>query len=89
MCVVFYEDNPISFFLLQPDAPATSLLHGTARRDEEEDGDLNKALGVHRFQQILSPASTVPDEQLHNYHEEDIECKYPLVFTSGPFWRAL
>ncbi|CAG10251.1 unnamed protein product, partial [Tetraodon nigroviridis] len=50
-----------------------SLLHGTARRDEEEDGDLNKALGVHRFQQILSPASTVPDEQLHNYHEEDIE----------------
>uniref|UniRef100_H3DID6 Anion exchange protein n=1 Tax=Tetraodon nigroviridis TaxID=99883 RepID=H3DID6_TETNG len=60
-------------FLLQPDAPATSLLHGTARRDEEEDGDLNKALGVHRFQQILSPASTVPDEQLHNYHEEDIE----------------
>eukprot|EP00066_Takifugu_rubripes_P017072 XP_011606338.1 PREDICTED: anion exchange protein 2 isoform X1 [Takifugu rubripes] len=56
-----------------PDAPAVSSLHGTARRDEEDDGDLNKALGVQRFQQILSPAAAVPDEQLHNYHEEDIE----------------
>ncbi|XP_056868514.1 anion exchange protein 2b isoform X1 [Takifugu flavidus] len=56
-----------------PDAPAVSSLQGTARRDEEDDGDLNKALGVQRFQQILSPAAAVPDEQLHNYHEEDIE----------------
>uniref|UniRef100_A0AAQ4RQW8 Anion exchange protein n=1 Tax=Gasterosteus aculeatus aculeatus TaxID=481459 RepID=A0AAQ4RQW8_GASAC len=41
------------------------------RKDDE--GDLNKALGVQRFQQILSPAAAVPDEQHHNYHEEDIE----------------
>lgn len=34
---------------------------------------MNKALGVQRFQQILSPAAAVPDEQHHNYHEEDIE----------------
>ncbi|KAM9337663.1 anion exchange protein 2-like [Symphorus nematophorus] len=55
-----------------PDAPAASSLHGPPRPDEEDDGDLNKALGVQRFQQILSPAA-VPDEQHHNYHEEDIE----------------
>uniref|UniRef100_A0A8C4ESD3 Anion exchange protein n=1 Tax=Dicentrarchus labrax TaxID=13489 RepID=A0A8C4ESD3_DICLA len=63
----------ICFFVLQPEAPATSSLHGTPRPDEEDDGDLNKALGVQRFQQILSPASVVPDEQHHTYHEEDIE----------------
>lgn len=74
---------------MQPDAPATSLLHGTASHDEEDDGDLNKALGVHCFQQILSPAVAVPDEQLHNYHEEDIECKYTLVFTSGALLESL
>ncbi|XP_069368564.1 anion exchange protein 2b isoform X1 [Paralichthys olivaceus] len=56
-----------------PEAPAASSLHGTPRKEEEDDGDLNKALGVQRFQQILSPASVVPDEQHHNYHEEDIE----------------
>ncbi|XP_071340971.1 anion exchange protein 2b isoform X4 [Trachinotus anak] len=57
----------------EPEAPAASSLHGTPRSEEEDDGDLNKALGVQRFQQILSPASVVPDEQHHNYHEEDIE----------------
>lgn len=80
---MFSKNIHIAVFLLQPDAPATSLLHGAARREEEDDGDLNKALGVHRFQQILSPAAAVPDEQLHNYHEEDIECKCTLVFTPG------
>lgn len=63
-------------FALQPEAPAASSLHGTPRPEEEDDGDLNKALGVQRFQQILSPAAAVPDEQHHNYHEEDIECKH-------------
>ncbi|XP_050922787.1 anion exchange protein 2b isoform X2 [Lates calcarifer] len=57
----------------KPEAPAASSLHGTPRSEEEDDGDLNKALGVQRFQQILSPAAVVPDEQHHNYHEEDIE----------------
>uniref|UniRef100_A0AAQ6AK57 Anion exchange protein n=1 Tax=Amphiprion ocellaris TaxID=80972 RepID=A0AAQ6AK57_AMPOC len=55
-----------------PEAPASSL-HGSPRPEDEDDGDLNKALGVQRFQQILSPAAVVPEEQLHTYHEEDIE----------------
>lgn len=67
------------YLLFQPDAPAVSS--GTARREEEDDGDLNKALGVQRFQQILSPAAALPDEQLHNYHEEDIECEYAPVLS--------
>lgn len=74
-------------FVLQPEAPAASSLH--PRVDEEDDGDLNKALGVQRFQQILSPAASVPDEQHHNYHEEDIECERTsstLWLCSSPSW---
>ncbi|XP_068200027.1 anion exchange protein 2b isoform X2 [Antennarius striatus] len=56
-----------------PEAPAASSPHGPLHPEEEDDGDLNKALGVQRFQQILSTATAVPDEQHHNYHEEDIE----------------
>ncbi|KAM3860224.1 anion exchange protein 2-like [Diretmus argenteus] len=56
-----------------PEAAAASSSRGTSRPEEEDDGDLNKALGVQRFQQILSPAAVVPDEQHRNYHEEDIE----------------
>uniref|UniRef100_A0A672IRJ3 Anion exchange protein n=1 Tax=Salarias fasciatus TaxID=181472 RepID=A0A672IRJ3_SALFA len=55
------------------DAPSPPSLHGASRPEEEDDGDLNKALGVQRFQQILSPAAAVPDDQHHIYHEEDIE----------------
>ncbi|KAG7231196.1 hypothetical protein INR49_012027 [Caranx melampygus] len=62
--------NQITDAVAAPEASAASSLHG--RSEEEDDGDLNKALGVQRFQQILSPAA-VPDEQHHNYHEEDIE----------------
>lgn len=57
--------------MLQPDAPAAASLHGTPHPEEAEDADLNKALGVERFQQILSPTAVVPD---HKYHDEDIEC---------------
>ncbi|KAM8823217.1 anion exchange protein 2b isoform 3-T5 [Spinachia spinachia] len=56
-----------------PEAPTASTQHGAPHREEDDEGDLNKALGVQRFQQILSPAAAVPDEQHHNYHEEDIE----------------
>ncbi|CAL8293782.1 unnamed protein product [Lota lota] len=60
-----------------PEAPtssSSSSLRGAPRPEEEEDeDDLNKALGVQRFQQILSPASVVPDDQHRNYHEEDIQ----------------
>uniref|UniRef100_A0A3Q0T1C7 Anion exchange protein n=1 Tax=Amphilophus citrinellus TaxID=61819 RepID=A0A3Q0T1C7_AMPCI len=61
------------FFLLQPEAPAGSSLHGSPQPEEEDDGDLNKALGVQRFQQILRPAAAVPDKEHHTCHEEDIE----------------
>ncbi|KAI3354861.1 hypothetical protein L3Q82_004656 [Scortum barcoo] len=57
----------------KPEAPAASSLHGTPCPEEEDDGDLNKALGVQCFQQILSPAAEVPDKQHRSYHEEDIE----------------
>ncbi|KAG7455363.1 hypothetical protein MATL_G00255920 [Megalops atlanticus] len=45
----------------------------SGRRDEDEEQDLNKALGVERFQQILHPAPRVPDEQHRIYNEEDIK----------------
>ncbi|KAM8823216.1 anion exchange protein 2b isoform 2-T4 [Spinachia spinachia] len=60
-------------FSFKPEAPTASTQHGAPHREEDDEGDLNKALGVQRFQQILSPAAAVPDEQHHNYHEEDIE----------------
>ncbi|XP_035854122.1 anion exchange protein 2b isoform X2 [Sander lucioperca] len=65
--------DAVASVIHSPEAPAASSLQVTPRPDEEDDGDLNKALGVQRFQQILSPAAAVPDEQHHNYHEEDIE----------------
>uniref|UniRef100_A0A9J7Z074 Anion exchange protein n=1 Tax=Cyprinus carpio carpio TaxID=630221 RepID=A0A9J7Z074_CYPCA len=43
------------------------------KREEEEEGDLNKALGVQRFQQILSPTPRVPSEQHRTYNEKDFE----------------
>ncbi|XP_042366041.1 anion exchange protein 2b isoform X2 [Plectropomus leopardus] len=65
--------DAVASVIHSPEAPAASSLHGTTRPEEEDDGDLNKALGVQRFQQILSPAAAIPDDQHHNYHEEDIE----------------
>ncbi|XP_071381911.1 anion exchange protein 2b isoform X3 [Centroberyx affinis] len=65
--------DAVASVIHSPDAPAASSLRGTPRPEEEDDGDLNKALGVQRFQQILSPAPVVPDDQHRNYHEEDIE----------------
>ncbi|XP_061521743.1 anion exchange protein 2b isoform X3 [Phycodurus eques] len=53
------------------DGPEPSSSHRPAHPDEDD--DLNKALGVQRFQHILRPSTSVPDEQHHNYHEEDIE----------------
>ncbi|XP_047468171.1 anion exchange protein 2b isoform X2 [Mugil cephalus] len=64
--------NAVASVVHSPDSPPASL-HGPPRPEEEDDGDLNKALGVQRFQQILSPSAAVPDEQHHTYHEEDIE----------------
>lgn len=74
-------------FVLQPETPAPSSLHGAPHREEEDERDLNKALGVQRFQQILSPASVIPDEQHHNYHEEDIECKHTVVSCCSVYFN--
>lgn len=57
----------------QPEAPSASSMRGAV---EEDEGDLNKSLGVQRFQQILSSAPRVPDEQHRTYNEEDFECKH-------------
>uniref|UniRef100_A0A673YTH9 Anion exchange protein n=1 Tax=Salmo trutta TaxID=8032 RepID=A0A673YTH9_SALTR len=54
-------------------SPGSSTLRGAQRADEEDEGDLNKALGVQRFQQIISPAPRIPDEQHRTYSEEDFE----------------
>uniref|UniRef100_A0A8C7N0D8 Anion exchange protein n=1 Tax=Oncorhynchus kisutch TaxID=8019 RepID=A0A8C7N0D8_ONCKI len=51
----------------------TPSSQGAQQADEEDEGDLNKALGVQRFQQIISPAPRIPDEQHRTYSEEDFE----------------
>ncbi|KAM9501724.1 anion exchange protein 2a isoform 2-T3 [Clarias gariepinus] len=41
--------------------------------DDDDDGDLNRTLGVQRFQQILSPAPRLPAEQHRTFNQEDVE----------------
>ncbi|XP_056599344.1 anion exchange protein 2a isoform X1 [Triplophysa dalaica] len=40
---------------------------------DDDEGDLNRTLGVQRFQQILSPAQRMPEEQHRTFNEEDFE----------------
>uniref|UniRef100_A0A671NFB7 Anion exchange protein n=1 Tax=Sinocyclocheilus anshuiensis TaxID=1608454 RepID=A0A671NFB7_9TELE len=54
-----------------PESSSTTVR--VPQREEEEEGDLNKALGVQRFQQILSPTPRVRSEQHRTYNEEDFE----------------
>ncbi|KAM9436599.1 anion exchange protein 2-like isoform 2-T2 [Clarias gariepinus] len=56
----------MDFLYTQPVLPTIS----TPPIPEEEDEDLNKAFGVQRFQQILSPTSREPNEHRH-FSEED------------------
>ncbi|XP_043082695.1 anion exchange protein 2b isoform X2 [Puntigrus tetrazona] len=60
-------------FLYKLNPESSSTLVRGPQREEEEEGDLNKALGVQRFQQILSPTPRVPSEQHRTYNEEDFE----------------
>ncbi|KAK6299879.1 hypothetical protein J4Q44_G00299120 [Coregonus suidteri] len=53
-----------------PEALSASSMRGAVEEDER---DLNKSLGVQFFQQILSSAPRVPDEQHRTYNEEDFE----------------
>uniref|UniRef100_A0A8C2FT51 Anion exchange protein n=1 Tax=Cyprinus carpio TaxID=7962 RepID=A0A8C2FT51_CYPCA len=50
------------------------VVHSPPQRCEDDDeGDLNKTLGVQRFQQILTPPQRVPIEQHRTFNEEDFE----------------
>lgn len=60
---------------MQPESSAQPV-RVSQRPEEEEDGDLNKALGVQRFQQILNPTPRVPSEQHRVYNEKDFECEF-------------
>lgn len=62
-----------------PSQPLSPTI-ATSPIPEEEDEDLNKAFGVQRFQQILSPTSREPNEHRH-YNEEDFQCEYTNVHT--------
>ncbi len=76
-----------SMFPLQPKSSSTPVR--VPQREEEEEGDLNKALGVQRFQQILSPTPRAPGEQHRTYNEEDFECKFEsllLYFIFFPYF---
>ncbi|XP_050953878.1 anion exchange protein 2b isoform X1 [Labeo rohita] len=63
--------NAVASVVHNPESSSTPVR--VAQREEEEEGDLNKALGVQRFQQILSPAPRVPSELHRTYNEEDFE----------------
>ncbi|XP_026057370.1 anion exchange protein 2 [Carassius auratus] len=63
--------NAVASVLHNPESSSTPVR--VPQREEEEEGDLNKALGVQRFQQILSPTPRVPSEQHRTYNEKDFE----------------
>ncbi|TRY90259.1 hypothetical protein DNTS_005118 [Danionella cerebrum] len=52
------------------------------QREEEEEDDLNKSLGVQRFQQILNPNPRVPGEQHHHRHSSH-HIHHPLSKLPG------
>uniref|UniRef100_A0A8C9VU76 Anion exchange protein n=1 Tax=Scleropages formosus TaxID=113540 RepID=A0A8C9VU76_SCLFO len=61
-----------SFFNLSVTITSTAQPSHSVRQEEEE-GDLNKALGVESFQEILHTIPFVPDEHYRPYNEEDFE----------------
>ncbi|XP_062382111.1 anion exchange protein 2a [Sardina pilchardus] len=60
------------------------------RRDDEDERDLNKTLGVERFQQILKPPPRLPSEQHRNFNEEDFEYhRHSSMHTHHPLSKHL
>ncbi|XP_029930677.1 anion exchange protein 2a [Myripristis murdjan] len=59
-------------FLSPLTIPEDGILRQHCHSDEEEE-DLNKALGVECFQQILRPAARSPPEKHRVYNEQDFE----------------
>lgn len=74
-CMKAQSEVSLSSSLLSPQPAAVPLSprrHGDDI-DDEDDRDLNKTLGVQRFQQILSPSSWLPAEQHRPFNQEDLE----------------
>uniref|UniRef100_W5KZZ1 Anion exchange protein n=1 Tax=Astyanax mexicanus TaxID=7994 RepID=W5KZZ1_ASTMX len=73
--------------------PAAVLLPPRRREDgddDDDDQDLNRTLGVQRFQQILSPAPRVPAEQHRTFNEEDFEYhRHSSLHTHHPLSKHL
>ncbi|KAF4089653.1 hypothetical protein AMELA_G00069080 [Ameiurus melas] len=69
--------------------PVSPRRHGDDINDED-DGDLNKTLGVQSFQQILSPAPRLPAEQHRTFNQEDLEAHRHLpLHTYHPLSKRL
>ncbi|XP_067109841.1 anion exchange protein 2-like isoform X1 [Osmerus mordax] len=61
------SSNPVAATSISPTPPQRH------EDDDDEEQDLNKTLGVQRFQQILSQPIRGPPEKHHTFNEEDIE----------------
>ncbi|XP_066572314.1 anion exchange protein 2a isoform X2 [Amia ocellicauda] len=59
-------------FNFQPEGDPLSP-RSPREHEVEEEADLNKALGVERFEHILQPTPRVPDDLHRSYNEEDFE----------------
>ncbi|XP_031419098.1 anion exchange protein 2a isoform X2 [Clupea harengus] len=60
------------------------------QRDDEDERDLNKTLGVERFQQILKPPPRLPSEKHRNFNEEDFEYhRHSSMHTHHPLSKHL
>ncbi|XP_035391977.1 anion exchange protein 2a isoform X2 [Electrophorus electricus] len=75
--------------------PQLAQHHGDDNDDDDDDddddgGDLNKTLGVQRFQQILSPSPRVLAEQHRVFNEEDFEYhRHSSLHTHHPLSKHL
>ncbi|XP_023663180.2 anion exchange protein 2-like isoform X1 [Paramormyrops kingsleyae] len=73
------SESPVSSFVVEAMAAVTRSPESSTppplnvHQEEDEEGDLNKALGVECFQQILYTVPSVPDEHRRCYSEEDFE----------------
>uniref|UniRef100_A0A8C9T9S2 Anion exchange protein n=1 Tax=Scleropages formosus TaxID=113540 RepID=A0A8C9T9S2_SCLFO len=70
---VKHLDTLISTKFKKFSIPESTAQPSHSVRQEEEEGDLNKALGVESFQEILHTIPFVPDEHYRPYNEEDFE----------------
>ncbi|XP_048869442.1 anion exchange protein 2b isoform X2 [Brienomyrus brachyistius] len=73
------SESPVSSFVVEAMAAVARSPESSTppplnvHQEEDEEGDLNKALGVECFQQILHTVPSVPDEHRRFYSEEDFQ----------------